>query len=88
MNRESMDFYWTVGNRIRDIRMGRNIRVDTLATSSGISPKHLYQIENGRVAFSTEILFRIARELQVSADTLLGLVADGEEILNNGNSVE
>ena len=84
MNRESMNFYWMVGNRIRDIRMGKSIRVDALATSSGISTKHLYQIENGRVAFSTEILFHIARELQVSTDALLGLAKDGEEFLFGG----
>ncbi len=84
MNRESMNFYWALGNRIRNIRISRNMRVDTLAKSSGISPKHLYQIENGRVAFSTEILFRLARELQVSTDALLGLVAGGEEFLYDG----
>lgn len=74
-----MDFYWAVGNRIHDIRMSKNMRVDALALSSGISAKHLYQIENGTVAFSTEILFRLARELEVSADTLLGLAAEEEK---------
>lgn len=79
MNRESMNFYWAVGNRIRDIRIHKSMRVDTLASSSGISSKHLYQIENGRVAFSTEILYRIAKELQVSTDLLLGMVEDQDD---------
>lgn len=79
MNRESMNFYWMVGNRIRDIRMGKSIRVDALATSSGISTKHLYQIENGKVAFSTEILYRLAKELEVSVDMLLGMPTDNNK---------
>lgn len=80
MKRESMDFYWAVGNRIRDARIYERIRVEALAKACGISTKHLYQIENGKVAFSTEILYRLAKELEVSVDMLLGLVSD-----NKGN---
>lgn len=79
MKQESMDFYWMVGNRIRDIRIYERIRVEALAHACGISTKHLYQIENGKVAFSTEILFQIASKLQVSADVLLGLVKQENE---------
>ncbi len=68
-----------VGNRIRDIRIHRRIRVETLAHACEISTKHLYQIENGKVAFSTEILFQVATKLQVSADVLLGLAELEEE---------
>ena len=78
MKQESMEFYWMVGNRIRDIRIYERIRVESLAHACGISTKHLYQIENGKVAFSTEILFQIANKLQVSADVLLGLAKQEE----------
>lgn len=73
MKQESVNFYWMVGNRIRDIRIYERIRVESLANACGISAKYLYQIENGKVAFSTEILFQLASKLEVSADVLLGL---------------
>lgn len=79
MKRESMDFYWAVGNRIRDVRIYERIRVETLAKACGISTKHLYQIENGKVAFSTEILYRLAIELKVSADMLLGMTQEQQK---------
>ncbi len=79
MKRESMDFYWVVGNRIRDARIYNRIRVEDLAKACGISAKHLYQIENGKTAFSTEILYRLAKELNISSDMLLGVTQDSGE---------
>lgn len=71
MELTSKKFYWDVGNRIRDFRQGRRYTVEELSEKAGISTKYLYQIENGRVSFSTEILYKIANALGIPADALL-----------------
>ena len=67
----SREFYWDVGNRIREFRQDRRYSVEELSEKAGISTKYLYRIENGRVRFSTEILYRLASALGVPADSIL-----------------
>lgn len=71
MDKITEDLYWDIGNRIRDIRVKRNCTVEQLAEKADISTKYLYQIENGRVGFSTLILCRICAALGVKADAIL-----------------
>lgn len=71
MDKVTEELYWHIGNRIRDIRTKQNCTVEQLAEKSDISTKYLYQIENGRVGFSTLILCRICAALGVKADTIL-----------------
>lgn len=72
MNINSKEFYWSVGERIRDFRQRKQYTVGELAEKVGISTKYMYQIENGKVSFSTEILYNIANSLGVSTDAILG----------------
>jgi transcriptional regulator with XRE-family HTH domain len=71
-----------VGERILLARRRRGIQQKVLAELAQISPKHLSQIETGKVAglhMQAELLRRIAQTLGVSADYLLGLDASEQE---------
>lgn len=70
MNSDSKSFYWKIGRRIRDFREKKHYTVEKFSEQVGISTKYLYEIENGKVRFSTEILYKIAHALGVSADVL------------------
>jgi transcriptional regulator with XRE-family HTH domain len=65
-----------VGERILLARRRQGIQQKVLAERAHISPKHLSQIETGKVAglhMQAALLRRIAQVLSVSADYLLGL---------------
>lgn len=71
MDSNSKEFYRAVGKRIRSLRQNKRYTVEELAEMAGISTKYLYQIECGNVCFSTEILYKIARSLEVTTDFIL-----------------
>ncbi|MDE6851649.1 MAG: helix-turn-helix domain-containing protein [Lachnospiraceae bacterium] len=71
MDPNSKVFYQAVGMRIRSLRQKKRYTAEELAEMAGISAKYLYQIEYGNVGFSTEILYKIARSLEVTTDFLL-----------------
>ena len=56
-----------LGEKIREIRMAKNLTRDQLATRSELSSKFLYEIEKGRKGLSVESLMKI---------TLIWLPAD------------
>jgi transcriptional regulator with XRE-family HTH domain len=57
--------------RIRMLRKSRELSIQKLAKSAGISQGYLSEIERGRSAVSGEKLARIAEQLGVTADYLL-----------------
>ena len=70
-----------VGERILLARRRQKIQQKVLAARAQISPKHLSQIETGKVAglhMQAALLRRMAQVLGVSADYLLGLDEPGE----------
>lgn len=71
METEEMDFYWKLGSRIRTLRQVKKYSVDELAEKANISTKYLYQIENGKVRFSTEIFCEISKALGVATSVLV-----------------
>lgn len=71
MDQNTKEFYWKIGNRIKDFRMAQNCSVEKLAEMAGISAKYLYQIENGRVSFATDILYRLCHALGVTSAMIL-----------------
>ena len=78
-----------VGERILLARRRRGIQQKVLAERAQISPKHLSQIETGKVAglhMQAGLLRRIAQVLGVSADYLLGL--DEQEQATSNGSIE
>ena len=60
-----------LGEKIREIRMAKNLTRDQLATRSELSSKFLYEIEKGRKGLSVESLMMIAKGLSCSCDQIL-----------------
>lgn len=60
-----------VGERLRDARMLRGLSLRGLATSLGVSPSLISQVENGKVLPSVSTLYAIVTELGVSLDEIL-----------------
>jgi transcriptional regulator with XRE-family HTH domain len=61
-----------VGNRLRQLREGRNISMRTLATMSGLSANALSMIERGKTSPSVSTLYRIAGALAVPVTDFFG----------------
>ena len=75
----------TIGERIQGLRELRFLKKRELAERLGISESQLSRIENGKTAtVSSDILTGLARELDVSADYILGLspTKDNNHILS------
>lgn len=67
------DLAQRLGNRIASLRKKRGITQIQLAKTIGISQKLVSSYEVGRVTLSVEMLLRIAKALEVTADEILGL---------------
>ncbi|MCC6976276.1 MAG: helix-turn-helix transcriptional regulator [Anaerolineae bacterium] len=64
------------GDRLRELRLARELTQQELAQRVGVHPQHIYKLEVGKYKPNSDTLIRLARELEVSADYLLGLVDD------------
>jgi len=60
-----------VGTNLRRLRVHRGLSLDRLAKSSGVSRAMLSQVELGRSTPTINLLWRIARALEVPFSTLL-----------------
>lgn len=76
----------SLGNRLRKVRMDRNITILTLADKAGISPGLISQIENGQTTPHLETLEAIAKVLNTSPAYLLMEGRDVEDLLATYNS--
>lgn len=63
--------YIEAGMRIRQLREKQGWTREDLAAVSGISPKFLYEIENGKKGFSAQTLSLLAKCLHVSCDYIM-----------------
>ena len=61
-----------IGDRIREARQARGISLRQLAGRIGIHFSHLSKIENGRDTIGKDTLIRVAEELGVDPDLMLG----------------
>ena len=80
-----MDKKFEIGNKIREIRIKKNISVFELAYRTKTSQSHIYQIEGGAQNMSIELLFKIADTLETDPNTILGVkntVASVDEALD------
>lgn len=79
---EEVDLPHEVGAFIREQRERANLSLRRLAERAGVSNPYLSQIERGIRNPSAEILKRLSRALEISAETLYskaGLIEDGRE---------
>ena len=61
-----------IGERIREARQARGISLRQLASQVGIHYAHLSKIENGKDQISRKALIRIAEDLGIDPDLMLG----------------
>lgn len=65
------ELYKKSGERIHSVRNIRGYTREELAELAGISPKFLYEVENGKKGFSGAVLYHICRALEVDCDYIL-----------------
>lgn len=65
------ELYKKSGQRIHTVRNMRGYTREELAELAGISPKFLYEVENGKKGFSGAVLYYICKALDVSCDYIL-----------------
>lgn len=71
----------TLGERVRTLRASRGETLTKVADGIGVSKGYLSSVESGRTAnVGSEVLTRIARYFQCSADFLLGLDSVAQNI--------
>lgn len=69
------------GDRLREMRRKRQLTQDELADRLGFGQSQMNKYENGKSDPTPEVLVRLAKELAVTTDWLLGLVDDPEAFL-------
>lgn len=69
------------GNRLRQVRESYGLSMEQLAARTGIHINQIYRYEHGLVDPPSALLKRLAKELQVTTDWLLGLVDQPAEHL-------
>lgn len=67
------------GDRLRSIREKREFTQDELADKLGLGHSQLNKYENGKSDPTPEVIVRLATELNVTADWLLGLVDEPDQ---------
>jgi XRE family aerobic/anaerobic benzoate catabolism transcriptional regulator len=73
---ECPDLLGLIGNRVRGLRAHRGMTRKSLVAESGVSERHLAQLEMGRGNMSIALLERVARALETD---LGDLVRDGQD---------
>lgn len=63
--------YYEAGGRIRLLREAKHYTREYLSEKSDISPKFLYEIENGQKGFSADTLYKLAEALDTNSDYIL-----------------
>lgn len=73
--------YLEAGERIHELRRIKGYSREKLADKAEISTKFLYEIEMGRKGFTAEVLYRLAKVLEVKCDYILA-GSSGEDPCN------
>ncbi|MEE1008298.1 MAG: helix-turn-helix domain-containing protein [Agathobacter sp.] len=73
---EDMSLYEAIGKRIRKVREIKEYSRRVLSGMVGISEKHLYNIEMGKVRVGLGMLINICKALGISSDYIINGNAD------------
>ena len=65
------NIYYEAGSKIRFLREEKHYTREHLAELADISPKFLYEVENGQKGFSADTLYRLAEALDTNSDYIL-----------------
>ena len=61
----------TLGNKIKDLRGEKRLSIRELGRRTGVTGMHISNLEKGKINASSELLVKIAQELDADADELL-----------------
>ncbi|MBD5451624.1 MAG: helix-turn-helix transcriptional regulator [Lachnospiraceae bacterium] len=75
------ELYLEAGKRIHELRKIKGYSREQLAGKAEISTKFLYEIEMGKKGFTADVLYRIAKALEVKCDYILA-GSSGEDPCN------
>lgn len=75
------DLYLEAGARIHQLRTIKGYTREQLAAKAELSTKFLYEIETGKKGFTADVLYRIAKVLDVKCDYILA-GSSGEDPCN------
>lgn len=73
------------GDRLRQIREKRELTQDELAARAGFGQSQINKYENGKTDPTSDVLARLAHELEVSSDWLLGLTDSPSDFLKESD---
>lgn len=65
------DLYVEAGERIHELRKIKGYSREQLAYKAELSTKFLYEIETGKKGFTAEVLYHLAKALEVRCDYIL-----------------
>ncbi len=65
------DLLVEIGNKIREIRIAKNISIEALANDCDVDYSQVNRMELGKVNFGISYLYRIAKALDVDPKKLL-----------------
>lgn len=65
------DLLINIGNKIREIRLSKNISQESLANECEIDYSQVNRMELGKVNFSISYLYKIAKALEVNPKDIL-----------------
>ena len=69
-----------VGKRVRQIRQEKDMSRDDLAQKAELTPKFIYEIENGKKGISSNTLLKLSKALSCSCDyILMGVTRDEDD---------
>ena len=77
-----------LGLRIRQVRLERKMSQVELAEACNLSVPYISDIERGKKCFSVDILVRMAKAMQVSADWLLQLDLPQTQYSHNAEATD
>jgi len=67
-----------VGERVRELRLARNLSLGELATAAGLSKGHLSSVEHGLAAVTGETVERIAKGLDLPPLYVFSFIEEDE----------
>lgn len=73
---EGSEVHLMLGNRLRELRLSNHYTQDDLAEMLDVGANQINRYENNKTEPSGEVVARIAKLLNTSADYLLGLTDD------------
>jgi transcriptional regulator with XRE-family HTH domain len=65
------DLLSEIGNKIREVRLAKNMSIETLANESEIDYSQVSRMELGKVNFGISYLYRVGKALDIDPKKLL-----------------